>query len=131
MEPTTNEHLHIVAGLLVAALFALLVIAKVGGKFLDDWWDKGKPKNGNGSVAKNNFNAEDATERIIELFGERHDRLREMIHQNHAATLAVLTELSRILSSRTQTESDIAITLKLIERHMAKTEERLDGRPPR
>ena len=120
MNEMDPQHLHIVAGLLVAVLSVLFIAGRVFGKFLDDWWDKSKAKTANGNGLKMRVSdVEEATQRVVELFGERHDRLREAIHQNHAAVLAVLTQLANNLDSRRDTEKEIAITLRLIEKHMA------------
>ena len=120
MNQLEPHEMNIIAGLLVALLVALFFAGRIFGKFLDDWWDKSKAKNGNGNALKMRVSdVEEATQRVVELFGERHDRLREAIHQNHAAVLAVLTQLANNLDSRRDTEKEIAITLRLIEKHMS------------
>ena len=123
MEP---QQLHTIAALLVAVLSVLFVIGRIGGKFLDDWWDRGKPKNANGNGNSTNgdtrkicFLGEDGVNHMLERLDAHHDRLREAIHQNHASTIALLSQLANNLDARRETEKEIAITLRLIERHMA------------
>lgn len=114
------EHLHLVIGLILALLGTMAVVLKFVFKFIDQRWpDQTKVSNGNGETKKVCFMGEGEAERIMDRMDDRHTRLREIIHQNHAATLAILTQMSQALDSRRETEKEIAITLKLIERHLA------------
>jgi len=122
MNEVTPQELHTVAGLLIAVLFVLFIAGKVFGKFLDDWWDKSKGRtivNGNGETKKVCYMGQGGADRIIERMDAHHERLREIVHENHAAALAILMRLADALQQRTVAEQDISLTLKLIEKHLA------------
>lgn len=120
--PSVIEHLHLVIALGIAVLTGMALVLKVVFKVIDQRWPTVQPgpvfPNLNGG-SKNGSAAKWDADRIMERVEDRHDRLREILHQNHASTLSILSQMSQALDSRRETERDIAVTLKLIERHMA------------
>jgi hypothetical protein len=122
MNPATPQDLHVIAGLLVAVLAVLMVVAKVGGKFLDDWWEKTRKTgpqvvgngNGNGDTKRVCFMGQGGSERITEHIDDKHDQLRDMIHQNHAAVITILDRLARTLEESKETTRGIETSIEIL-----------------
>lgn len=119
----TSQQLHVLAGLLVAVLAVLFVAGKFFSKFLDDWWDRshkgqsspnGNGSNGNGETKRVCFMGQGGADSITEHIDNSHDRLRDMIHQNHAAVVAILDRLSTTLEESKRTTAGIEKSIEIL-----------------
>lgn len=119
----TSQQLHVLAGLLVAVLAVLFVAGKFFSKFLDDWWDRshkgqsspnGNGATGNGDTKRVCFMGQGGADSITEHIDNSHDRLRDMIHQNHAAVVAILDRLSTTLEESKRTTAGIEKSIEIL-----------------
>lgn len=121
--PVTAQDLHVVAGLLIAVLAVLFVAGKVMSKFLDDWWEKSRTKgqssngnggNGNGDTKRVCFMGQGGSDTITEHIDNGNERLRDLIHQNHASVLGILDRLARTLEESKRTTEGIETSIEIL-----------------
>jgi hypothetical protein len=116
----TAQQLHLTAGLLVAVLAVLFVLGKIGSKFLDDWWEKTRAPsssgkvNGNGDTKRVCFMGEGGSDAITNHIDDKHEALRDLIHQNHASVITILDRLARTLEESKETTRGIETSIEIL-----------------